>query len=412
MGNILIKNIKRLCGIAEMTNGPLRGQDLERLDGIDNAFLAIENGRIALFGAMEDLSGVVDWSNLEVIDAEGKYVLPAFCDSHTHIVFAKTREEEFVDRIKGLSYEEIGKKGGGILNSAQKLAAMSEEELVNAALLRLNEIKAYGTGAVEIKSGYGLSVDAELKMLRVIKTLKEKSDLTIKATFLGAHAFPLEYKENQEGYIDLIINEMLPAIVAENLADYIDVFCERNYFSPAQLDRILAAGVKVGLKPKIHVNQFSIMGGVEIGVKHGAVSVDHLEELDDNDIAALKNSNTIATALPSCSFFLNIPYSPVKIMIENNVAVALATDFNPGSTPSGNMQLVNSLACIKMRLTPNQAFNASSINGAYAMELGHELGSITIGKKANIIITKTIPSFDYMAYSFGENCVEQTLLFK
>lgn len=412
MGKILIKNIKRLCGILEDNHAPLRGDHLDQLDGIDNAFLAIEDGRIAMYGAMSDLSGVTDWSNLEVIDAEGKYVLPAFCDSHTHIVFAKTREEEFVDRIKGLTYEEIGKKGGGILNSAQKLAALSEEELVASALKRLDEIKAYGTGAVEIKSGYGLSVEAELKMLRVIKTLKEKSDLTIKATFLGAHAFPVEYKENQEGYIDLLINEMLPVIVEEKLADYIDVFCERNYFSPEQLDRILTAGVKAGLKPKIHVNQFSILGGVEIGVKHGAVSVDHLEELDDNDMEVLKNSKTIATALPSCSFFLNIPYSPVKRMIENNIAIALATDFNPGSTPSGNMQFVNSLGCIKMRLTPHQSFNATTINGAYAMELGDELGSITLGKKANLMLTKEIPSFDYMAYAFGENCIEQVLLFK
>ncbi len=412
MGKILIKNIKRLCGILEDNHAPLRGDQLDQLDGIDHAFLAIEDGRIAMYGAMADLSGVTDWSNLEVIDAEGKYVLPAFCDSHTHLVFAKTREEEFVDRIKGLTYEEIGKKGGGILNSARKLAALSEEELVASALKRLDEIKAYGTGAVEIKSGYGLSVEAELKMLRVIKTLKEKSDLTIKATFLGAHAFPVEYKENQEAYIDLLINEMLPVIVEEKLADYIDVFCERNYFSPEQLDRILAAGVKAGLKPKIHVNQFSILGGVGIGVKHGAVSVDHLEELDDNDIEVLKNSNTIATALPSCSFFLNIPYSPVKKMIENNIAIALATDFNPGSTPSGNMQFVNSLGCIKMRLTPHQAFNATTINGAYAMELGDELGSITLGKKANLILTKEIPSFDYMTYAFGENCIEQVLLFK
>jgi len=412
MGKILIKNIKRLCGILEDNHAPLRGDQLDQLDGIDHAFLAIEDGRIAMYGAMADLSGVTDWSNLEVIDAEGKYVLPAFCDSHTHLVFAKTREEEFVDRIKGLTYEEIGKKGGGILNSARKLAALSEEELVASALKRLDEIKAYGTGAVEIKSGYGLSVEAELKMLRVIKTLKEKSDLTIKATFLGAHAFPVEYKENQEGYIDLLINEMLPVIVEEKLADYIDVFCERNYFSPEQLDRILAAGVKAGLKPKIHVNQFSILGGVGIGVKHGAVSVDHLEELDDNDIEVLKNSNTIATALPSCSFFLNIPYSPVKKMIENNIAIALATDFNPGSTPSGNMQFVNSLGCIKMRLTPHQAFNSTTINGAYAMELGDELGSITLGKKANLILTKEIPSFDYMTYAFGENCIEQVLLFK
>ncbi len=412
MGKVLIKNIKRLCGILEENHAPLRGDQLDQLDGIDHAFLAIEDGRIAMYGAMSDLSGVTDWSNLEVIDAEGKYVLPAFCDSHTHIVFAKTREEEFVDRIKGLTYEEIGKKGGGILNSARKLADLSEDELVESALKRLDEIKAYGTGAVEIKSGYGLSVEAELKMLRVIKTLKEKSDLTIKATFLGAHAFPVEYKENQESYIDLLINEMLPVIVEEKLADYIDVFCERNYFSPEQLDRILTAGVKAGLKPKIHVNQFSILGGVGIGVKHGAVSVDHLEELDENDIEVLKNSNTIATALPSCSFFLNIPYSPVKRMIENNIAIALATDFNPGSTPSGNMQLVNSLGCIKMRLTPHQSFNATTINGAYAIELGDELGSITLGKKANLLITKEIPSFDYIAYAFGENCVEQVLLFK
>lgn len=412
MGNILIKNIKGLAGVLKDNNGPLRGAQLDQLETIENAFLAIEDGRISMFGEMSELAGVIDWNNLEVIDAEGKYVLPAYCDSHTHIVFAKTREEEFVDRIKGLTYEEIGKKGGGILNSARKLADMPEEELIKDAMKRLDLIKSFGTCAVEIKSGYGLSVDAELKMLRVIKQLKEKSDLTIKATFLGAHAFPMEYKENQEAYVDLVINEMLPQIVEEGLADYIDVFCERNYFTPEQLDRILAAGVKAGLKPKIHVNQFSILGGVEIGVKHGAVSVDHLEELDENDINVLKGADTIGTALPSCSFFLNIPYSPVKEMIDNNIAVALATDYNPGSTPSGNMQFVNSLACIKMRMTPNQAINATTINGAYAMELGDELGSITIGKKANLMITKEIPSLDYISYSFGENCIEQVLLFK
>lgn len=411
MANILIKNIKGLAGILEDRNSPLRGQEMAELNCLSDAFLAIEDGKISMYGPMSELAGVIDWNNLEVIDAEGKYVLPAFCDSHSHIVFAKTREDEFVDRIKGLSYEEIGKKGGGILNSARKLADMSEEELVADAMKRLALIKTHGTGAVEIKSGYGLSVVAELKMLRVIKTLKEKSDLTIKATFLGAHAFPAEYKDNQDDYVDLIINEMLPAIVEEDLADYIDVFCERNYFTPSQLDRVLAAGVAAGLKPKIHVNQFSILGGVGIGVKHGAVSVDHLEELDDNDINELSNSQTIATALPSCSFFLNIPYSPVLKMLENNIAVALATDYNPGSTPSGNMQFVNSLACVKMRLTPNQAINATTINGAFAMELGEELGSITVGKKANLIITKEIPSLDYIPYSFGENIVEQMLLF-
>jgi imidazolonepropionase len=412
MKNILIKNIKGLVGVVTEPNGPKRGKSLDELSIIEDAFLAIEEGRISFFGPMSELMGISDWTNLEIIDAEGKYVMPAFCDSHSHLVFARTREDEFVDRIKGLTYEEIGQKGGGILNSARRLAEMSEDELEIAALKRLALVKSFGTGAIEIKSGYGLSVEAELKMLRVIKRLKEKSDLTIKATFLGAHAFPLAYKERKDDYVDLIINEMIPPIVAEGLADYIDVFCERNYFTPEQLDRILTAGVAAGLKPKIHVNQFSILGGVGIGVKHGAVSVDHLEELDDTDLSFLKSSDTIATALPSCSFFLNIPYAPARKMLENEVILALASDFNPGSTPSGNMQFVNSLACIKMRLTPAEAFNASTLNGAYAMNLGEELGSISIGKKANIIITKEMPSFDYLAYSFGENVVERTILFK
>jgi len=385
---------------------------LSELGMIENAFLAIEDGKISYYGSMQDMQGITDWRNLDIVDAEGKFVLPAFCDSHTHLVFAESREGEFVDRINGLTYEEIGQKGGGILNSARKLADMSEDELFNNALERLDLVKSFGTGAIEIKSGYGLSVEAELKMLRVIKRLKAASDLTIKATFLGAHSFPLEYKDNKEGYVDLIINEMLPKVKAENLADYIDVFCERNYFTAEQLDKILKAGVKAGLKPKIHVNQFSIMGGVGIGINNNAVSVDHLEELGEEDIIALKDSETIATALPSCSFFLNIPYSPVKKMLDNNISIALATDFNPGSTPSGNMQFVNSLACVKMKLTPEQALNATTINGAYAMEVNDELGSITIGKKANIIITKKIPSLAYMAYSFGENCVEKVISFK
>ena len=411
MGNILIKNIKFLGGILEDNHQALKGSQMDEFKTIENAFLAVEDGRIAAYGAMTDLAGVVDWTDLQVIDAEGKSILPAFCDSHAHIVFAATREEEFVDRIKGLSYEEIGKKGGGILNSARKLALLSEDELFESAMKRLTLVRSMGTGAIEIKSGYGLSVDAELKMLRVIKRLKAATDLTIKATFLGAHAFPAEYKDNQDGYVDLVINEMLPRIVNEGLADYIDVFCERNYFTPEQLDRILGAGVAAGLKPKIHVNQFSIMGGVGVGVKHGAVSVDHLEELDENDINVLRNSTTIATALPSCSFFLSIPYSPAKKMIENNISVALASDYNPGSTPNGNMQLVTALGCIKMRLTPAQSLNATTINGAYAMELGDELGSITLGKKANLILTTEIPSIEYIPYSFGENCVEETLIF-
>ena len=382
MKNILIKNIKGLAGILEDNNKALRGKELSKLKLIENAFLAIEDGKISYYGPMEDMQGITDWRNLEIIDAEGKFVLPAFCDSHTHLVFAQSREGEFVDRINGLTYEEIGQKGGGILNSAQKLADMSEDELFENALERIELVKSFGTGAIEIKSGYGLSVDAELKILRVIKRLKIASDLTIKATFLGAHSFPLEFKDNKEGYIDLVINDMLPKVKEENLADYIDVFCERNYFTAEQLDRILKAGVKAGLKPKIHVNQFSIMGGVGIGVNNNAVSVDHLEELGDEDIEALRNSETIATALPSCSFFLNIPYSPVKKMLDHNIAIALATDFNPGSTPSGNMQFVNSLACVKMKLTPEEALNATTINGAYAMEVNNELGSITIGKKS------------------------------
>lgn len=410
MPNTLIKNIKGLAGVLEQNKAPLKGTDLDQLEVIENAFLAIEDGKISMYGKMDDLHGITDWNNLEVIDAEGKFILPAFCDSHTHVVFAKTREEEFVDRIKGLSYEEIGKKGGGILNSARKLANMPEEQLVEDALKRLESVKSMGTGAIEIKSGYGLSVEMELKMLRVIRTLKEKSDLTIKSTFLGAHAFPAEYKDDHEGYVDLLINEMLPKVVDEGLAEYIDAFCERNYFTADQLDRILEAGVKAGLKPKIHVNQFSVMGGVGIGVRHGAVSVDHLEELADEDISALKGSKTIATALPSCSFFLSIPYTPVRKLIENDLAVALATDYNPGSTPSGNMQFINALACIKMKMTPVEALNATTINGAHAMEIADEVGSITVGKKANLIMTKEIPSLDYIPYSFGENIVERTII--
>lgn len=410
--NILIKNIKGLAGILEDHHGPLLGSQMDNFNLIENAFLAIENGLISYYGSMNDLSGVTNWNDLEIIDAEGKFVLPAFCDSHTHLVFAQPREEEFVDRINGLTYEEIGAKGGGILNSANKLASLSEEKLFKDALNRLEEIKSYGTGAVEIKSGYGLSVEAELKMLRVIKRLKTSSDLTIKATFLGAHAFPKIYKENQQAYIDLIINEMLPVIAEEGLADYMDAFCERNYFTAEQLDELLTAGEKFGLKPKVHVNQFSSMNGIQTSVAHNAISVDHLEVMEESDFKALEGRSTIATALPSCSFFLNIAYAPAKELISRNIPFALATDFNPGSTPSGNMQFVQSLACIKMRLTPNQAFNATTINGACAIELDKELGSITIGKKANILITKEISSLNYLPYSFGENCIERVILNK
>jgi len=359
---------------------------------------------------MSEFEGVKDWSNLEVIDASGKMVFPSWCDSHTHIVYAGSRESEFVDRINGLSYEEIASKGGGILNSAKKLADTDEETLYNSALNRLNEIATYGTGAVEIKSGYGLNTEAELKILRVIKRLKESSPLTIKATFLGAHAFPKEFKDNHQGYIDEIINDMLPKIQKNDLADFIDVFCEKNYFSTSETDTILKAGIKLGLKPKIHVNQFNSIGGVKIGVDNSALSVDHLEVMEKIDIELLKNSKTMPTLLPSCSFFLNIPYGPARKMIDNGLPIALASDYNPGSTPSGNIPFLLSLACIKMGINPEEAINAATINSAYAMGLESTHGSIAKGKIANVFITKEIPSYHYIPYSFGSNLVEKVIL--
>lgn len=410
MSKILIKNIKSLLQIREANIPFVEGLKMDELPAIDNAFLAIEDGRILAFGSMEEWGGLNDWRNLEIIDADGKYVMPAFCDSHTHIVFAKTRESEFEDRIKGLTYEEIAKKGGGILNSAKKLQETSEDELFASAMKRLDEVARMGTGSIEIKSGYGLTVDAELKMLRVIKRLKEASPLTIKATFLGAHAFPLEFKENHQGYIDQIINEMLPVIAEEGLADYIDAFCERNYFSKEELDQILEAGAKYGLTPKVHVNQFSVQGGIEVSIKHGARSVDHLEEIDQNDIDILKASKCMPTILPSCSFFLNIPYGDARRIMNENIPVALATDYNPGSTPSGNIPFVMSLACIKMKMTPKEVLNATTMNSAYAMNLEETHGSVTEGKIANLIITKEIPSVAHMPYSFGANPVESLIL--
>lgn len=410
MGKLLIKNIKGLVGAFEEAPEILKGEQLSDLPIIENAFLAIENDRIVAYGSMEDWGGITDWRDLQVIDATNRYVLPSWCDSHTHLVFAGSREGEFVDRINGLTYEEIAARGGGILNSASKLENKSEDELFEDAMKRINEIAEHGTGAVEIKSGYGLSVDAELKILRVVKRLKSESKLLIKSTFLGAHAYPRAYKENHQGYIDLIINEMLPKISEEGLADYIDAFCEANYFSTEELEQIVVAGAKYGLKPKIHVNQFNAIGGIEMAVKHNAVSVDHLEVMTSEDIAALKNSNTIGTLLPSCSFFINIPYAPGKELIENNIPIALATDFNPGSTPSGNMNFVLSLACIQMKLTPEQAISASTVNGAHAMELGNEVGSITVGKRANINITKPMPSLAYLPYHFANQLIDCSIL--
>lgn len=380
---------------------------MKELPILENAYLAIEDGVIVAYGPMSEWGGITDWRDLRVIDADGRFVLPAYCDPHTHTVFAKSREEEFVDRINGLSYEDIAKRGGGILNSARKLADMSEDELFESAIDRIQQLKEYGTGALEIKSGYGLSVDAELKMLRVIKRLKKEAGIAIKATFLGAHAFPAEYKENHRGYIDLIINEMLPVIKSEELADYIDVFCERNYYSVEEMAEILQAGIAIGLKPKVHVNQFSALGGVAKAVELGALSVDHLEELESEDIEALKKGETMPTILPSCSFFLNIPYGDARRLMDNDLPVCLATDFNPGSTPSGNMNFVWSLACIRMKMTPEEALNAMTLNAAYAMDLSETHGSISLGKKTPVLITKQIPNLSYIPYAFGDMLIEE-----
>ena len=409
MSKIIIQNIKELVGITYSGSLLKKGSEMNKLSTIQNAFVIIENGLIKAFGTMADLS-LTENDNSTVIDAKNKLVFPSWCDSHTHLVFAAPRDEEFVDRINGLTYEEIALKGGGILNSAEKLQETSEDDLYNSAMNRIDEIIKLGTGAVEIKSGYGLTAEAEIKMLRVIKRLKQNSSIIIKASFLGAHAIPKEYKSNREGYINLIINEMMPSIESEGLAEYIDVFCETNYYTPEETDRILKAGIAIGLKPKIHVNQFTTIGGIQTGINNNALSVDHLEVVSKEDIDALKKSETIPTLLPSCSFFLGIPYAPAKELIENNLPIALASDYNPGSTPSGNMNFVVSLACIKMKLTPEQAINAATINSAYAMGVSDILGSIEIGKKANIFITKEINSYAFLPYSFGSNLVETVIL--
>jgi imidazolonepropionase len=404
---ILIINIKELIQVREKGILKVSGSEMGLLPTIKNAFLLIENDVIVAFGKMENCpKTTVDTT----IDAAGKMVLPTWCDSHTHIVYAGNREQEFVDRINGLSYEEIANRGGGILNSAKKLNETSEEELYNQSKVRLEEIMKLGTGAVEIKSGYGLSVEGELKILRVIQKLKANYPIAIKATFLGAHAFPLEFKENHNGYIDLIINEMIPQIAKEQLADFIDVFCETGYFSVEETEKIMVAGMQFGLIPKIHVNQFNAIGGIKVAVKHNALSVDHLEVMNPEDIEALKNTETMPVALPSCSYFLSIPYTPAREMISAGLPLALATDFNPGSTPSGNMNFVVATACIKMKMTPEEAINAATINGAFAMGLSETYGSITIGKKANIIITKPISSLYQLPYAFGSNLIETVII--
>ena len=405
----LITHIQQLINTRE-ENQLLRGASLAHLPSIEDAFLLIEDGIIAEYGAMYELELKVPQLPNHIIEAVDQLVMPCWCDSHTHIVFAGSRENEFVDKIKGLSYAEIAARGGGILNSSAKLKACTEEELFQQSLQRLNEINKLGTGAIEIKSGYGLSVEAELKMLRVIKRLKQQSEMIIKATFLGAHTYPQAYKENHQGYIDLIINEMLPVIAAEELADYIDVFCETGFFSPAEMETICKAGAGYGLKPKLHVNQLNSIGGIESAIKLKAVSVDHLETMTIDDIDRISKSGTIGTLLPTAAFFLRMQYQPARQLIDAGCAVALATDYNPGSSPSGNMNLVVALSCIQMKMLPEEAINAATINGAYAMEVQDQAGSITIGKKANLIFTKPVPSLAYLPYSFGTNLIDKVMM--
>ena len=399
----LFINIKELVQVRDESVKKVSGSEMSILPTIKNAFLLIKDELISDFGTMNELP---NHSIDKTIDCSGRMVFPSWCDSHTHIVYADNREQEFKDRIKGFSYEEIANNGGGILNSAKKLNKISEQDLYQQSSKRLEEVISLGTGAIEIKSGYGLTVNAELKMLRVIKKLKQNYDIPIKATFLGAHAIPKKFKNNKEGYIHLIIDEMLPKIANENLADFIDIFCEIGYFSVTDTDRILSAAKQYNLIPKIHVNQFNSIGGIEISTKHNAISVDHLEILSARDLEILKVSNSIPVVLPSCSFFLSIPYAPGRKLIDNGLALAIASDYNPGSSPSGNMNFVISTACIKMKITPEEAINAATINGAYAMNLSQKVGSITKGKFANFFISKEIPSFNFIPYNFGNSSIE------
>jgi imidazolonepropionase len=410
---LLIKNIKELFQVENEPVSRVCGRDMEKVGSIKDAFLFIRGDKIVSFGKMEDLQKDPSFSEMQRMssfDATGRMVFPCFCDSHTHLVFPATRETEFEDKIRGLSYEEIARKGGGILNSARKLHETSEDELYMSALKRIGEIVSYGTGAVEIKSGYGLTTEDELKMLKVVRKLKETTPLAIRATFLGAHAIPLDYKSDPSEYVDMVINEMIPMVTAENLADYIDVFCDKGFFTVEDTDRILNAGMKYGLRPKIHANELGITGGVQVGVKYNALSVDHLEQSGDEEIEAMKDTDTMPTVLPGASFFLGLPYAPVRRMIDAGLPVAMASDFNPGSSPSGNMQFIFSLGCIKYKMLPEEALNAVTINGAYAMGIEEEYGSIAPGKIANIFITKEIPSLAYVPYYYGANKVDKVMI--
>ena len=445
----IIYNIGTLAGILPEGKLKLEGAEMNTVECIENAYLVIEDGIITEFG--QDVSGcsgiqnratplaagvvseeqTAQWAfaanskdevaegvvlnttattGIEYIDAKGGFVMPCFCDSHTHIVYAGCRDGEFRDKIAGLSYEEIAARGGGILNSADLLHNTSEDELYEQSMVRVREIMAMGTGAAEIKSGYGLTVEDELKMLRVIKRIKETAPLTVKANFLGAHAVGRAYKGRQSEYVDLVCNEMLPAVAAEGLADYVDVFCDAGFFTVEDTDKILSKAAEYGITPKIHANELEVSGGVQVGVKHGSLSVDHLEKTTDAEIEALRGSGTMPTMLPGCSFFLGIPYGNAKGYIEAGLPVALASDYNPGSSPSGNMRFVMALGCIRMRLTPQQSFNACTINTAYAMGVSDQLGSITVGKKANLIITKPVPSLAFIPYSHQTPVIERVIL--
>lgn len=411
INRILVVNIKSLNGILDENILMLAGKSMSDYNHIEDAYLLTEGSSIVDFGPMQNLNtSLYEEDGVQIIDARGRMVFPSYCDSHTHLVYAGSREIEYVDKIRGLSYEEIAKRGGGILNSAKRLHLATEEELVEQALERLYEIISFGTGAVEIKSGYGLNTEDELKMLRVIHRLKMLSPLTIKATFLGAHAVPAEYSDRQGEYVDLIINEMIPQVAASNLAEYIDVFCDRGFFTPEETERMLMAGMKYGLKPKIHANELDYSGGIQVGVKYDALSVDHLEFTGDEEIEALLNSETMPTLLPGAAFFLNMVHAPARKMIDAGLPLALASDFNPGSSPSGNMQLILSMGSIMFRMTPEEALNACTINGAYAMGISDQYGSITKGKKANFFITKPISTIEFMPYAYGSNKVETAVL--
>lgn len=401
----VVKNIKSLIQVEDKARQAVCGEDMAKVSCVDNAFLLVEDGIIKDFGLMDNCPRAD-----KEIDATDRMVLPSFCDSHTHLVYAGSREIEYIDKIKGLSYEEIAQRGGGIINSALRLQKASEEELYEDAMQRLEQIIKYGTGAVEIKSGYGFTTEAELKMLRVIRRLKENSPLTIKANFLGAHGIPLEYKNNVEAFVEKIINEMIPKVAEEGLADFIDVFCDKGFFTVEQTDRMLYEGVKRGLKPKIHANELAASGGIQVGVKYNALSVDHLEYTGEEEIRCLKASMTMPTILPGAAFFLNMPLAPARKMITAGLPVAFSSDYNPGSSPSGNMQLILSFACVNYRLLPQEAINATTINTAYAMDVVDTLGSICRGKKANFYITEKIPTLEYLPYAYGENKVYKAFL--